>query len=41
LLLGTTLLSLVITGLDWSVAYIGAIINVVILGILLLVPLFT
>jgi hypothetical protein len=39
-LLATTLFSLVITGLDWTVAYMGTIINVVILAVLLLGPLF-
>jgi hypothetical protein len=40
-LLGVTLFSLVLTALDWGVAYAGVIINFVILAILMLRPLFT
>lgn len=38
LAVGSALLSLVLTGLDWSVAYAGAIVNVVILGMIWLGP---
>lgn len=39
-LLGTTLVSLVLTGLDYKAAYAGAIINLVILGVTILYPVF-
>ena len=35
-LVGTTLASLVLTGLDWNVAYAGAIVNVVIVVLVVL-----
>ena len=38
LLVGVTILSLVLTALDWSTAYAGAIFNAVILCLLLLGP---
>jgi hypothetical protein len=38
LLIGATLLSLLLTILDWEVAYRGAIINVLLLALLLLLP---
>ena len=38
LLLGAALFSLVITALDWQKAYVGVLVNVVILGALLLAP---
>jgi len=41
LLLGVTLFSLVLTTLDWGVAYAGVIINIAILVIVVLGPLFT
>ncbi len=41
LLLGVTLLSLVLTGLDWNVAYAGVIVNVVLLVLLWLGPRIT
>ncbi len=37
-LLGVTLISLVLTSLDWDVAYSGVIVNIAILAILLLGP---
>jgi hypothetical protein len=37
LLLGVTLFSLLLTGLDWEIAFAGAIINLVILALLLVV----
>ena len=40
-LLGVTLFSLVLTALDWGVAYAGVIVNIAILVILILGPLFT
>ncbi|MFC1654187.1 ABC transporter permease [Myxococcota bacterium] len=40
-LIGTTLISLALTGLDYKAAYAGAIINGVILGVTILYPLFT
>lgn len=41
LLLGVTLLSLMLTGLDWNVAYAGVIVNVVLLVLLWLGPRIT
>ena len=38
---GAAVLSLVITALDWRVAYTGVVINVVILALLLIVPRLT
>ena len=40
-LIGVTLFSLILTALDWGVAYAGVIINIVILAVLWLGPLFT
>jgi hypothetical protein len=40
-LLGVTLLSLVLTALDWGVAYAGVIVNIAILAILILGPRIT
>lgn len=40
-LLGVSLFSLVLTALDWDVAYSGVFVNIAILAILLLGPLFT
>ena len=41
LLLGMTLLSLVLTALDWDVAFAGVILNIAILALLWLQPLLT
>lgn len=40
-LIGATLVSLALTGLDYKAAYAGAIINLVILGVAILYPVFT
>jgi hypothetical protein len=40
-LLGVTLFSLILTALDWDVAYAGVIVNIAILAILLLGPRIT
>jgi hypothetical protein len=40
-LIGATLLSLAITALDWSNAFMGAIVDIVILALVLLSPRFT
>ena len=40
-LLGITIFSLILTALDWKVAYAGVIVNIIILGVLVLGPFIT